>query len=66
MSTSISADTVNANDAITYKVTFSGNGNLKLLKAPAISFPLDFESYDPKESRDIRTTENGMNRDCIF
>lgn len=66
MSTSISADTVNANDAITYKVTFSGNGNLKLLKAPAISFPLDFESYDPKESRDIRTTENGMTGTVSF
>lgn len=60
MSTSLSADTVNANDAITYKVTFSGNGNLKLLRAPSIHFPLDFESFDPKESRDLRTTESGM------
>lgn len=60
MSTSVSADSVNANDAITYKVTFSGNGNLKLLRAPSVSFPLDFESFDPKESRDIRVTESGM------
>lgn len=60
MSTSLSADTVNANDAITYKVTFQGTGNLKLLRAPSVTFPLDFESYDPKESRDLRVTENGM------
>lgn len=60
MSTSISADTVNPNEAITYKVTFEGSGNLKLLRAPSISFPLDFETYDPKESRDIRTTDQGM------
>lgn len=60
MSTSISADTVNANDAITYKVTFSGVGNLKLLRAPSVTFPLDFESFDPRESRNIRVAENGM------
>ena len=60
MATSLSADTVNANDAITYKVTFRGTGNLKLLKAPTINFPLDFEVYDPKESRDLNITENGM------
>lgn len=59
MATSLSADTVNANDAITYKVTFRGTGNLKLLKAPTINFPLDFEVYDPKESRDLNITENG-------
>lgn len=59
MATSLSADTVNANDAITYKVTFRGTGNLKLLKAPTINF-LDFEVYDPKESRDLNITENGM------
>lgn len=66
MSTSISADTVDANDAITYKVVFRGAGNLKLLQAPAIRFPLDFETYDPKESRDIRVTENGMSGTVSF
>ena len=60
MATSLTADTVNADDAITYKVTFRGTGNLKLLKAPTINFPLDFEVYDPKESRDLNITENGM------
>lgn len=60
MSTSLSSDTVSANDAITYKVTFSGQGNLKLLQAPVMDFPLDFEAYDPKESRNVNTSENGM------
>lgn len=66
MSVSLSADTVNANDALTYKVTFRGTGNLKLLRAPGVNFPLDFEAYDPKESRDIRTTENGMSGTVSF
>ncbi|MCQ4904378.1 BatD family protein [Odoribacter splanchnicus] len=66
MATSLSADTVNANDAITYKVTFRGTGNLKLLKAPTINFPLDFEVYDPKESRDLNITENGTTGSVSF
>ena len=66
MATSLSVDTVNANDAITYKVTFRGTGNLKLLKAPTINFPLDFEVYDPKESRDLNITENGTTGSVSF
>lgn len=60
LSTSLSADTVSANDALTYKVVLRGMGNLKLLRAPEIGFPLDFEVYDPKETRDLNVTENGM------
>ena len=60
MATYLSADTVNANDALTYKITFTGQGNLKLLQAPSLNFPLDFEVYEPKATKDIRTTEQGM------
>lgn len=66
MSTFLSADTVNANDALTYKVVFQGNGNLKLLQAPAVNFPLDFETYDPKESRNVNITENGSSGSVTF
>lgn len=66
MSTSLSADTVNANNAVTYKVTFQGTGNLKLLRAPSVEFPLDFESYDPKESKNLRVTENGVTGTVSF
>lgn len=66
MSTSLSADTVNANDAITYKVVFQGNGNLKLMQAPSVSFPLDFETYDPKESRNINIAEMGLSGSVSF
>lgn len=60
MRTSVSADSVTANDAITYKVVFQGNGNLKLLDAPAVNFPADFETYEPKVTKDIKTGDNGM------
>jgi hypothetical protein len=55
LSTSISHDTIRANDALTYKVVFRGNGNLRLLEAPRINLPHDFEVYDPKVTRNVQT-----------
>ncbi|HEC41449.1 MAG TPA: protein BatD [Bacteroides sp.] len=49
------------NDAITYKVSISGTGNLQLVEAPKINFPPDFESYDPKVQTDVKNTEGGQN-----
>lgn len=66
MATSLSTDTVKANEAITYKVTVKGTGNLKLLPAPSISFPHDFEVYDPKINKDIKTTATGMSGTVTF
>jgi len=37
-----------AHDAIDYKITFDGRGNMKLINSPTIEFPSDFEVYDPK------------------
>ena len=56
MTTSMSTDTLKANDALTYKVVLRGNGNMKLLEAPKITFPHDFDVYDPKVTRDISGT----------
>ncbi|MDR2414149.1 MAG: BatD family protein [Odoribacteraceae bacterium] len=55
LSTSISHDTIRANDALTYKLVFRGNGNLRLLEAPRINLPHDFEVYDPKVTRNVQT-----------
>lgn len=44
------------NEAVTLKVKISGRGNLKLLNAPAISFPADIEHYDPKLSDNLTST----------
>lgn len=60
MSTSVSTDTIKANDAITYKIVFSGSGNLKLIEKPNINFPPDFEVYDPKITKDIKNGVGGM------
>lgn len=60
MKTSISTDSLTANEAITYKVIFQGTGNLKLIEAPHVRFPADFENYEPKVTKDIKTGDNGM------
>lgn len=49
-----------ANEAITYKLQISGKGNLKYIKDPEITFPADFEVYDPKTDVDIKTTTSGV------
>lgn len=59
MTSSINTTTLKANEAVTVKLTFKGNGNIKLLKNPEIKFPNDFEPYDPKVTNDFRVTASG-------
>ncbi len=44
------------NDAVTLKCVVSGEGNIQLIDKMNITFPPDFETYDPKVNSDIRTT----------
>jgi hypothetical protein len=48
-----------ANEAITFRVTIQGIGNLALIQKPIISFPPDFEMYDPKVIDSYTSTTNG-------
>jgi len=66
MSSSISRDSVLANDAVTFKVKLKGNGNLKLIEPLNIKFPADFEVYDPKTSQDIRSGARGTSGSVSF
>ena len=50
-----------ANEALTVTITISGRGNLELVEPPAIQFPTDFESYDPKVTSRIKTNGLGVN-----
>lgn len=62
------ADTreVRANEAITYKVTVSGSGNLMLIDAPAVNFPKVFEVYDPQVVDHINRTSGGVSGSRTF
>ncbi len=52
--------TVKANEAVELTVAYSGRGNLKLLETPGLSFPNDFEVYDPKVTDRINVNSGGM------
>ncbi|WP_090558388.1 BatD family protein [Pedobacter hartonius] len=55
-----------ANESLTYKVKVSGSGNLKLLKELNVSFPPDFEKYDPKITDTIRETVKGVSGSRMY
>ncbi len=56
----LSSKNISVNDAITLKYTISGNGNIKLIQAPKIDFPADFEVYDPKVTNNVKNTTSGV------
>lgn len=59
-------DKVKANDAINLKIKISGKGNLKLIDAPEVEVPTDFEKYDPKVSDNTTTSESGVSGSKTF
>lgn len=47
-----------AGDALTFRVSISGTGNVKLISIPSPTFPADFEVYDPKISESISRAQD--------
>jgi hypothetical protein len=56
----LSENDISANDAVTLKLTVSGNGNIRLVQNPKIQLPTDFEIYDPKSTENVKSNDNGM------
>ncbi len=63
---SITSKSVRENDAITIKLDVTGNGNIKLINPPKISFPADFEVYDPKTNSNFSASDQGLNGNITF
>jgi len=59
LKTEINKDTVNVNDAVNFKITISGSGNLKIASAPMFKLSPDIEVYDPRISDIIKNGING-------
>lgn len=55
----LNKQSVNVNDAITFKIVISGNGNLKIASPPVLKLSPDVEVYDPKISDDLKNGLNG-------
>lgn len=62
----LSKETVKANEAINLKITLTGKGNIKLVDAPKLTFPEDFEVYDPKENENIIVNGGGVSGTKTF
>ena len=60
LNSSITAQQIKANEAVTIKVNIAGAGNMKLIKNPTIKFPEGFEVYDPKVNNNFKTTTSGV------
>jgi len=56
----IDQTTIKANEPVTLKFIISGTGNIQLIEQMNITFPPDFETYDPKVVSDYKTTATGV------
>lgn len=66
ISSQVNHTTVKAGDPITYSVIVGGTGNLKLIKQPTVSFPKDFDKYDPKVTDKTKLTANGIEGNMVY
>ncbi|MCR5042844.1 MAG: BatD family protein [Bacteroidaceae bacterium] len=60
VSSSISTKEVDANEAVTLKISVQGSGNMKLISTPEVQFPKDFETYDAKVNDNFQLTRTGL------
>ncbi|PLX06395.1 MAG: hypothetical protein C0596_18185 [Marinilabiliales bacterium] len=61
MSVNMSEDTVLVNDAVSIKVSISGNGNFNMIETHSISWPKEFEVYEPVAEQNVKTDASGLN-----
>ena len=66
MTGTLSPEQLNANDAAALQLVVSGQGNMKLMKAPVTDFPKDFEVYNPKETDKTNNTANGAKGNVVY
>ena len=66
ISSSISTTELKENEAVTLKVIISGTGNMKLIKTPEVSFPADFEVYDPKVDNKFTLKAGGLSGNKVI
>lgn len=66
MKTEIDKTELKTNDPLTIRVTITGTGNMKLMKAPEVKFTKDFDTYDVKVTDKTRLTTSGLEGSMIY
>jgi hypothetical protein len=62
----LNKDSVNVNDAVNFKITISGSGNLKIATTPLLKLSPDIEVYDPKILDEIKNGLSGTSGQKSF
>jgi hypothetical protein len=66
MQASLDKTDVKTNEPVTLKIKISGNGNVKLVEAPKVDIPSDFEAYKPEAKTNISNTLAGQSGNKTF
>ena len=66
MKTEIDKTELKTNDPLTIRVTITGTGNMKLMKAPEVKFTKDFDTYDVKVTDKTKLTTSGLEGSMIY
>ncbi len=66
MNVSVDKNQMEENEAMNLRIRFTGNGNIRLIEAPQVDFPPDFDLYDPKISSNVNHTQNGTSGSKTF
>lgn len=56
---SLDNKTPKTNDVVTLKIKISGTGNLNLVRQPEVTFPADFDTYEPQMTDNSELTVRG-------
>lgn len=66
LKSSVDKDKLKANEAITYKMVFSGRGNLMHIDVPAVHFSPEFEVFEPKTTLNLQPSDGGISGTKTF
>ncbi len=66
MSTNLDKRSTRTNEPVSFKVAISGTGNIKLLEAPNLELPSDFEQYSPKITDNINRQGDRVSGSKVF
>jgi hypothetical protein len=66
LNSTVSSGHVKTNEPLSLKATIGGTGNIKILEAPNVEIPNDFEKYDPKVNETIDRSGNAVNGSKTF
>ncbi len=66
ISSNLTPDQINSNDAATLRLVISGTGNTKIIKTPEVNLNSDFDTYKPKVDDRLKITANGYSGNIIY